>query len=66
MHGQWINFLYHYGVGGSFFAFSLIMLFKSGALRWDRSSDRTVTVGLLAGILSFALIHAVWIGSVVN
>lgn len=61
MNGQWLNFCYHYGVGGSFFFFSLWMLFYSGALKWERTSDRFMTKGLLAGIISFALIHAIWI-----
>jgi hypothetical protein len=61
MHGQWVNYLYHYGVGGSFFLFSMWMLFKGGALKWESASDRFVTKGLLVGLLSFALIHAIWI-----
>jgi hypothetical protein len=65
MHGQWVNFLYHYGVGGSFYVFSMVMLYKGGALRWERSSDRLVAVGLTGGLLAFATIHAIWIGSVI-
>lgn len=63
MHGQWLNFLYHYGVGGAFFVFSVWMLFKSDALQWERASDRFMTQGLVLGLVLFALIHAVWIGA---
>lgn len=64
MHGQWINFCYHYGVGGAFFLLTIKLLYSGGALSWERPSDRLVTKGLFAGILTFALIHFVWISAV--
>tara|TARA_B100001245_G_C22570706_1_gene284231 strand:- start:162 stop:368 length:207 start_codon:yes stop_codon:yes gene_type:complete len=62
MKDQWFNLLYHYGVGGAFFAVSLWILFKNEALSWERASDRFLIKGLLFGFFSFLVVHATWIG----
>lgn len=62
MKDQWFNFIYHYGVGGAFFALSLWLLHNSGAISWERSSDQFMVKGLLLGFFSFFTIHAIWIG----
>ena len=66
MNGQWLNFFYHYGVGGAFFLFSMKMLYSSGALKWERPSDRFLTKGLVVGLLSFFTVHGLWIATVIS
>lgn len=61
MSGQWLNFAYHYGVGGTIFLLGVGSLVKSGALRWERPSDRFLLKGLVGGLLTFATVHALWI-----
>jgi hypothetical protein len=64
MHGQWLNYIYHYGVGGICFLVSMKLLYRSGALKWERPSDRFLTKGLIVGLVGFMLVHGVWIASV--
>lgn len=66
MHGQWLNYCYHYGVGGTFFLLTMKMLYSQGALQWHRPSDRFLTKGLFVGLISFMSVHALWIATVIS
>lgn len=57
----WLPFFYHYGVGGLLFVLSLLAALGTGAVRWDRQRDRRLVLVLVAGMVGFALIRAVWI-----
>lgn len=57
----WLPFFYHYGVGGLLFLASLLVALGTGAVRWDRQRDRRLVLVLVAGMVGFALIRAVWI-----
>jgi hypothetical protein len=63
MHAQWLNFLYHYGVGGMIFLLGVGAMVKAGTLRWERPSDRLLLKGLVGGLLTFASVHALWIAA---
>lgn len=57
----WLPFFYHYGVGGLLFTLSLIVAVRTGAVRWSRPRDRRLVWTLVAGMVGFGLIRAVWI-----
>jgi hypothetical protein len=61
MHAQWLNFAYHYGIGGIIFLLGVGAMVKAGTLRWERPSDSLLLKGLIGGILTFATVHALWI-----
>jgi hypothetical protein len=61
----WITWLYHYGIGGTVFVASVILLISSGALRLDRTWDRRLLMSLSAGLLAFMALHGVWIALVI-
>lgn len=58
---QWLNYAYHYGVGGLFFGGTIAIMLRRGALRMDRPIDRRLVVMLTFGLALFMLTHGAWI-----
>ena len=61
MSEPWLAWLYQYGIGGGIFALSLILLFRTGAVRRHHLKSRIVVLTMVAGLTIFAAIHAIWI-----
>jgi hypothetical protein len=58
---RWLPFAYQYGLGGLIFVIGVAMLLRAGALRLRRPEDRRLLLAMVAGLLGFMTIHAVWI-----
>ena len=61
MHSPWLSWFYFYGVGGTLLVASLVLIIRTGAVRWSRWTDRRLITVLAAGTLASAAFHAAWI-----
>ncbi len=59
--GPWLPYVYVYGVGGCVFLASLVAGVRAGAIDLNRPADRRTLLALVAGLLLFATVHAIWI-----
>ena len=57
----WPQWIYQYGVGGLFFALTVLLAVYVGAVRWRHPPDRRLLLSIAAALIVFAAIHAVWI-----
>ncbi len=57
----WPQWLYQYGVVAVLFTATVVLSVKTGALQLRRGADRGLLLALVAGLLAFMAIHAVWI-----
>jgi len=57
----WINWLYHYGVGGLFAISSVVFMVKVGAIDLRRAPDKRFLRGIVGGFVGFVVVHAIWI-----
>ncbi len=57
---NWIQLLYQYGIGGLFFAVTLLLCFRLGASK-KNASDRKTLVICLAGFVSYLAVNTAWI-----
>ncbi len=61
MHSPWLSWVYYYGVGGTLFVTSVVLVLRTGAARWSLWTDRRLLAVLVAGIAASAVFHAAWI-----
>ncbi len=64
MTGNWLCWLYQYGLGGLLFLGILGSAVQTRALRLDSPSDRRLLIILLIGFFAFLTIHGLWIAAV--
>jgi 4-amino-4-deoxy-L-arabinose transferase-like glycosyltransferase len=57
----WIPWLYQYGVGTAFFLVALFFVLRAGALKLSRATHRWTLIVLCTALVSFAVIHGIWI-----
>ncbi len=58
----WYSWLYHYGVGGAFFAFCIWLMLRTGALRPRQERHHLrLLMSMTGGLLLFMTVHALWI-----
>ena len=57
----WLSWSYHYGLGGLLFIASISLAIGCGALHPRRVDDRRLLVVLVAGLLIWMGVHALWI-----
>ena len=60
----WAPWIYHYGLGTILFSVSLVIAFRSGALKFNRPVDRRILLCLIAGLATFMVGHGLWIAAV--
>jgi hypothetical protein len=58
---NWLQLAYQYGVGGLFFAFTLLLCLGPGRGNLRNPSDRNAFIALLAGLLGYLALTATWI-----
>jgi hypothetical protein len=61
----WVPWIYHYGLGTLLFSAGVGLAIKSNALQLKRRIDRRILFFLVAGLVLFMSVHALWIAAVV-
>ncbi|MBN22057.1 MAG: hypothetical protein CL678_12320 [Bdellovibrionaceae bacterium] len=57
---HWISYLYLYGVGGFLFSIPVYLGIKKGVLKLNRTQDRLILIGLIGGLLFYAILQGLW------
>ena len=57
----WTSYLYQYGLGLVVFLIGLMLVVKTGALKFGRGHDSFWFKWMIAGFIIYSSVHAIWI-----
>ena len=61
MPEHWLTFVYQYGLGGTFFAFTTFLAVRAGVLNLKANNGKIIFALIVDGFLLFMGMHALWI-----